>query len=172
VLSCCVQYSAQRCALRIGLTIPSVCVMWWSVGVVPGQPVRVLPDAPHVRRAAGATHHPRGHLGGHRYGSQSSLSLCVCVWGHALQPTSECRVVWRFTALTCHSIEVHPPVWCGYPRLIVPTVCVMCVCPPGSAAIYGLRGKQNVNCFILYPKGRTSAIQVPTNTHRICRHYR
>ena len=31
--------------------------------------------------------------------------------------------------------------------------------PPGSAAIYGLRGKANVRCFILYPKGRTSAIQ-------------
>jgi threonine synthase len=29
----------------------------------------------------------------------------------------------------------------------------------GSAAIYGLRGKANVRCFILYPKGRTSAIQ-------------
>lgn len=33
------------------------------------------------------------------------------------------------------------------------------VMPPGSAAIYGLRGKANVRCFILYPKGRTSAIQ-------------
>lgn len=29
----------------------------------------------------------------------------------------------------------------------------------GSAAIYGLRGKKNVNCFILYPKGKVSDIQ-------------
>lgn len=29
----------------------------------------------------------------------------------------------------------------------------------GSAAIYGLRGKAHVNCFILYPKGRVSLIQ-------------
>lgn len=29
----------------------------------------------------------------------------------------------------------------------------------GSAAIYGLRGKKGVNCFILYPKGRVSLIQ-------------
>lgn len=29
----------------------------------------------------------------------------------------------------------------------------------GSAAIYGLRGKANVNCFILYPEGKVSAIQ-------------
>merc|ERR1719230_623641 len=29
----------------------------------------------------------------------------------------------------------------------------------GSAAIYGLRGKANVNCFILYPTGRVSQIQ-------------
>ena len=29
----------------------------------------------------------------------------------------------------------------------------------GSAAIYGLRGKQNVNCFILYPKGKVTDIQ-------------
>mmetsp|Transcript_32417 Transcript_32417/g.85236 ORF Transcript_32417/g.85236 Transcript_32417/m.85236 type:complete len:362 (+) Transcript_32417:846-1931(+) len=29
----------------------------------------------------------------------------------------------------------------------------------GSAAIYGLRGKKNVHCFILYPKGRVSLIQ-------------
>lgn len=60
------------------------------------------------------------------------------------------------------------PIEVMYPRLIVPTLCVSCVflcCPPGSAAIYGLRGKQNVNCFILYPKGRTSAIQVRP-THR------
>uniref|UniRef100_A0A7S2SVW5 Threonine synthase N-terminal domain-containing protein n=1 Tax=Rhizochromulina marina TaxID=1034831 RepID=A0A7S2SVW5_9STRA len=45
----------------------------------------------------------------------------------------------------------------------------------GSAAIYGLRGKANVNCFILYPKGRVSAIQerqmatVPdSNIHCLC----
>lgn len=29
----------------------------------------------------------------------------------------------------------------------------------GSAAIYGLRGKRNVECFILFPEGRVSAIQ-------------
>lgn len=29
----------------------------------------------------------------------------------------------------------------------------------GSAAIYGLRGKENVNCFILYPKGKVTDIQ-------------
>ena len=29
----------------------------------------------------------------------------------------------------------------------------------GGAAIYGLRGKKGVNCFILYPKGRVSLIQ-------------
>eukprot|EP00640_Fibrocapsa_japonica_P002000 CAMPEP_0113934024 /NCGR_PEP_ID=MMETSP1339-20121228/1357_1 /TAXON_ID=94617 /ORGANISM="Fibrocapsa japonica" /LENGTH=524 /DNA_ID=CAMNT_0000935629 /DNA_START=57 /DNA_END=1631 /DNA_ORIENTATION=+ /assembly_acc=CAM_ASM_000762 len=29
----------------------------------------------------------------------------------------------------------------------------------GSAAIYGLRGKKNVNCFILFPEGRVSPIQ-------------
>ncbi len=29
----------------------------------------------------------------------------------------------------------------------------------GSAAIYGLRGKRGVDCIILYPKGRVSAIQ-------------
>jgi threonine synthase len=29
----------------------------------------------------------------------------------------------------------------------------------GSAAIYGLRGKKHVTCFILYPKGRVSLIQ-------------
>jgi len=29
----------------------------------------------------------------------------------------------------------------------------------GSAAIHGLRGKENVNCFILYPKGKVTVIQ-------------
>lgn len=29
----------------------------------------------------------------------------------------------------------------------------------GSAAIHGLRGKQNVNCFILYPRGKVTEIQ-------------
>lgn len=29
----------------------------------------------------------------------------------------------------------------------------------GSAAIYGLRGKKNVNCFIMYPNGKVSDIQ-------------
>ena len=29
----------------------------------------------------------------------------------------------------------------------------------GSAAIHGLRGKENVNCFILYPKGKVTDIQ-------------
>ena len=29
----------------------------------------------------------------------------------------------------------------------------------GSAAIQGLRGKKNVNCFILYPKGKVTEIQ-------------
>jgi len=29
----------------------------------------------------------------------------------------------------------------------------------GSAAIHGLRGKKNVNCFILYPKGKVTEIQ-------------
>jgi len=29
----------------------------------------------------------------------------------------------------------------------------------GSAAIYGIRGKKNVECFVLYPKGRISPIQ-------------
>lgn len=29
----------------------------------------------------------------------------------------------------------------------------------GSAAIHGLRGKKNVNCFILYPKGKVTDIQ-------------
>ncbi|CAK0894821.1 unnamed protein product [Prorocentrum cordatum] len=29
----------------------------------------------------------------------------------------------------------------------------------GSAAIYGLRGKENVECFILFPEGRVSQIQ-------------
>ncbi len=31
--------------------------------------------------------------------------------------------------------------------------------PPGSAAIEGLRGKKNVQLFILYPKGRVSDVQ-------------
>lgn len=30
---------------------------------------------------------------------------------------------------------------------------------PGSAAIHGLRGKKNVQVFILYPKGRVSEVQ-------------
>ena len=29
----------------------------------------------------------------------------------------------------------------------------------GSAALYGLRGKKNVNCFIMYPKGKVTDIQ-------------
>jgi threonine synthase len=29
----------------------------------------------------------------------------------------------------------------------------------GSAAIHGLRGKKNVNCFIMYPKGKVTEIQ-------------
>ena len=29
----------------------------------------------------------------------------------------------------------------------------------GGAAIYGLRGKKHVDCYILYPKGRVSKIQ-------------
>lgn len=29
----------------------------------------------------------------------------------------------------------------------------------GSAAIHGLRGKENVNCFIMYPKGKVTEIQ-------------
>ena len=29
----------------------------------------------------------------------------------------------------------------------------------GSAAIYGLRGKEHVNCFIMFPEGRVSEIQ-------------
>jgi threonine synthase len=29
----------------------------------------------------------------------------------------------------------------------------------GSAAIYGLRGKKNINVFMLYPKGRVSDVQ-------------
>jgi threonine synthase len=29
----------------------------------------------------------------------------------------------------------------------------------GGAAIYGLRGKKNVNVFILFPKGRVSNVQ-------------
>jgi threonine synthase len=29
----------------------------------------------------------------------------------------------------------------------------------GSAAIYGLRGKKNVNCFIMFPKGKVTQIQ-------------
>lgn len=29
----------------------------------------------------------------------------------------------------------------------------------GSAAIYGLRGKAHVNCFIMFPEGRVSEIQ-------------
>ena len=29
----------------------------------------------------------------------------------------------------------------------------------GSAAIYGIRGKKNVECFVLYPEGRISEIQ-------------
>lgn len=29
----------------------------------------------------------------------------------------------------------------------------------GSAAIYGVRGKDNINIFIMHPKGRTSMIQ-------------
>ena len=33
----------------------------------------------------------------------------------------------------------------------------------GSAAIYGLRGKKNVNCFILYPKGKVTDIQERQN---------
>lgn len=44
----------------------------------------------------------------------------------------------------------------------------------GSAAIHGLRGKKNVNCFILYPLGKVTAIQekqmttIPdTNVHCI-----
>ena len=29
----------------------------------------------------------------------------------------------------------------------------------GSAALHGLRGKRNVNCFIMYPKGKVTDIQ-------------
>jgi threonine synthase len=29
----------------------------------------------------------------------------------------------------------------------------------GSAAIHGLRGKENVNCFIMYPLGKVTQIQ-------------
>jgi len=29
----------------------------------------------------------------------------------------------------------------------------------GSAAIHGLRGKKNINCFILYPRGKVTDIQ-------------
>jgi threonine synthase len=29
----------------------------------------------------------------------------------------------------------------------------------GSAAIYGLRGKKHVECFIMFPNGRVSEIQ-------------
>ena len=29
----------------------------------------------------------------------------------------------------------------------------------GSSAIHGLRGKKNVECFIMYPEGRTSRTQ-------------
>lgn len=29
----------------------------------------------------------------------------------------------------------------------------------GSAAIHGLRGKKNINCFIMYPKGKVTEIQ-------------
>jgi threonine synthase len=29
----------------------------------------------------------------------------------------------------------------------------------GSAALHGLRGKKNVNCFIMYPKGKVTDIQ-------------
>lgn len=35
----------------------------------------------------------------------------------------------------------------------------------GSAAIYGLRGKENIKVFILYPNGRISTIQERTNDH-------
>ena len=45
----------------------------------------------------------------------------------------------------------------------------------GSAAIHGLRGKRNINVFILYPKGRVSDIQekqmttvLDKNVHCIC----
>jgi threonine synthase len=44
----------------------------------------------------------------------------------------------------------------------------------GSAAIHGLRGKKNVNCFIMYPKGKVTEVQerqmttIPdTNVHCI-----
>ena len=29
----------------------------------------------------------------------------------------------------------------------------------GSAALHGLRGKKNVNCFIMFPKGKVTDIQ-------------
>lgn len=29
----------------------------------------------------------------------------------------------------------------------------------GSAAIYGLKGKENINCFILFPEGKVSEVQ-------------
>lgn len=47
----------------------------------------------------------------------------------------------------------------------------------GSAAIYGIRGKKNIECFVLYPKGRISDIQerqmisvLDENVHVICIH--
>lgn len=37
---------------------------------------------------------------------------------------------------------------------------IFCFFPnAGSAAIYGLRGKAHVNCFIMFPEGRVSEIQ-------------
>lgn len=38
---------------------------------------------------------------------------------------------------------------------MTPGTCMML----GSAAIYGLRGKAHVNCFIMFPEGRVSEIQ-------------
>lgn len=69
--------------------------------------------------------------------------------GASVTPLYLCR-----SRPVCTAASVARAHKCMHPTHLTP--------PPfasGSAAIYGLRGKANVRCFILYPKGRTSAIQ-------------
>lgn len=56
----------------------------------------------------------------------------------------------RLQAEVCVLVNWRPLT----PFLLCPSSCVT-----GSAAIYGLRGKKNINVFMLYPKGRVSDVQ-------------
>lgn len=49
-------------------------------------------------------------------------------------------------------------VWC-FGLLLTSWRGLVWRCCAGSAAIYGLRGKKNINVFMLFPKGRVSEVQ-------------